>query len=115
MATHPEVQDQARREIDAVIGTNRLPEFEDRPSLPYLEAVYREVMRWKPVLPLGVPHATTDADIFEGYFIPQGESHLFLLRRNFVVTRRLGATVISNIWWGCFTSRSSPNQRYQGP
>ncbi|KAJ7134691.1 cytochrome P450 [Mycena epipterygia] len=80
MATHPEVQNKAQREIDAVIGTNRVPEFEDRPSLPYLEAIYREVMRWKPVLPLGAPHATTEEDIFEGYFIPKG------------------ASVISNIW-----------------
>ncbi|KAJ6559124.1 cytochrome P450 [Mycena vulgaris] len=80
MAVHPEVQKKAQNEIDAVIGTYRLPEFEDRPSLPYVEALYREVMRWKPVLPLGVAHATSADDIYEGYFIPKG------------------ATVFSNIW-----------------
>ncbi|KAF7346407.1 O-methylsterigmatocystin oxidoreductase [Mycena sanguinolenta] len=80
MAIHPEVQKKAQIEIDTVIGTHRLPDFEDRPSLPYIEAVYREVMRWKPVVPLGLAHANTTDDIYNGYFIPKG------------------ATVISNIW-----------------
>ncbi|KAJ6559149.1 cytochrome P450 [Mycena vulgaris] len=80
MAVHPEVQKKARNEIDAVIGTHRLPEFEDRPSLPYVEALYREVMRWRPVVPLGLAHATSADDIYEGYFIPKG------------------ATVFSSIW-----------------
>ncbi|KAJ7459915.1 cytochrome P450 [Mycena latifolia] len=80
MAVHPEIQKKAQNEIDAVIGPHRLPEFKDRPSLPYIEALYREVMRWKPVLPLGVAHATTEDDVYEGYFIPKG------------------ATVMSNIW-----------------
>ncbi|KAJ7095814.1 cytochrome P450 [Mycena belliarum] len=80
MAVHPEIQKKAQREIDDVIGPTRLPEFEDRPRLPYIEALYRELMRWKPVLPLGVAHATTTDDIYEGHFIPKG------------------ATVMSNIW-----------------
>ncbi|KAF8895094.1 cytochrome P450 [Infundibulicybe gibba] len=48
----------AQNEIDAVVGNDRLPGSEDRPSLPYVEAIYREVMRWRPVLPLGVPHTS---------------------------------------------------------
>ncbi|KAJ7761536.1 cytochrome P450 [Mycena maculata] len=80
MATHPEIQKRAQDEIDGVIGPHRLPEFEDRPSLPFVEALYREVMRWHPVLPLGVAHAAIEDDVYEGYFIPGG------------------ATVISNIW-----------------
>ena len=28
--------------------------------------------RWRPVLPLGVPHATTKADVYDGYDIPKG-------------------------------------------
>ncbi|KAJ6512881.1 cytochrome P450 [Mycena sanguinolenta] len=51
MALHPEIQKKAQAEIDTVIGITRLPEFEDRPSLPYVEALYREIMRWKPVGP----------------------------------------------------------------
>ncbi|KAJ7935552.1 cytochrome P450 [Mycena leptocephala] len=80
MALHPDIQKKAQSEIDTVIGTHRLPEFEDRPSLPFVEALYREVMRWKPVAPLGVAHAASADDIYNGYFIPKG------------------ATVISNIW-----------------
>jgi len=79
MAVHPEIQKKAQYQIDAVIGS-RLPEFEDRSSLPYVEALYREVMRWRPVLPLGVAHAASADDTYEGYFIPKG------------------ATVIGNIW-----------------
>ncbi|KAF7365160.1 O-methylsterigmatocystin oxidoreductase [Mycena venus] len=80
MAVHPDIQKKAQSEIDAIIGPHRLPQFEDRPSLPFVEALYREVMRWKPVLPLGVAHAATADDIYRGCLIPKG------------------ATVISNIW-----------------
>ncbi|KAJ7259505.1 cytochrome P450 [Mycena haematopus] len=80
MAIYPDTQKKAQIEIDTVVGTHRLPEFEDRLSLPFVEALYREVMRWKPVTPLGVAHTSTADDIYSGYFIPKG------------------ATVISNIW-----------------
>jgi cytochrome P450 len=72
MAVHTDIQKKAQSEIDTVIGTHRLPEFEDRPSLPFVEALYREVMRWKPVAPLGVAHAASTDDICNGYFIPKG-------------------------------------------
>ena len=72
MAKYPEVRKKAQAEIDAVLGTTRLPEFEDRPSLPYIEALYREVMRWSQSLPLASPHALTEDDYYKGYFIPKG-------------------------------------------
>jgi cytochrome P450 len=50
---HPDAQKRAQAEIDAVVGTERLPTFEDRSSLPYVEAVLRETLRWNPVFPLG--------------------------------------------------------------
>lgn len=80
MAQNPEVQRRAQAEIDSVVGTVRLPDFGDRSSLPYVEAVYRETLRWHPAAPLGVPHATSSADIYDNYFIPQG------------------ATIIMNVW-----------------
>ena len=43
MIRNPEVQKRAQAEIDAVVGTDRLPNFDDRKSLPYVEAVFREV------------------------------------------------------------------------
>ncbi|KIK96738.1 hypothetical protein PAXRUDRAFT_10627 [Paxillus rubicundulus Ve08.2h10] len=74
MLQHPEVQQRAQAEIDAVVGTNRLPEFDDRASLPYVEAVLRETLRMYPVAPLGLPHATTIDDVYEGLFIPKGSA-----------------------------------------
>ncbi|KAJ3505894.1 hypothetical protein NLJ89_g7173 [Agrocybe chaxingu] len=73
IATHPAVQKKAQEEIDRVIGTQfRLPTFGDRASLPYVEAIYREVMRYNPPGHLGVPHKTTEDDVYKGYFIPKG-------------------------------------------
>ena len=53
MAVYPEVQKKAQAEIDAVVGPNRLPDFHDRPSLPYINAVVKESSRWNLVLPFG--------------------------------------------------------------
>ncbi|KAG1865798.1 cytochrome P450 [Suillus subalutaceus] len=72
MVLDPEVQAKAQAEIDRVVGKDRLPNFDDRPALPYLEAVLRETLRWHPVVPFGIPHATTTSDIYNGYFIPKG-------------------------------------------
>ncbi|KIJ68098.1 hypothetical protein HYDPIDRAFT_25543 [Hydnomerulius pinastri MD-312] len=75
MVLFPEAQRKAQKEIDAVVGHNRLPNFDDRPSLPYVEAVMRESLRWHPVAPL-VPHATTAEDVYEGKYIPKGTTVL---------------------------------------
>ncbi|KAF5313818.1 hypothetical protein D9619_013039 [Psilocybe cf. subviscida] len=72
MAMHPEIQQKAHEELDAVIGSQRLSEFSDRPSLPYVNALVKETMRWQLVGPLGIPHMATDDDVYQGYFIPKG-------------------------------------------
>ena len=53
MALHPDVQQQAQEELDRVVGKGRLPEFSDQESLPYVNAVVKELLRWHPVLPTG--------------------------------------------------------------
>lgn len=53
MAHYPEIQRKAQEEIDRIVGDSRLPEFEDRPSMPYVEAVLLETIRWGVVTPLG--------------------------------------------------------------
>ena len=53
MALYPEVQKKAQAEIDSVVGQNRLPTFKDRPSLPYINAIVKESMRWHVPAPLG--------------------------------------------------------------
>jgi len=80
MLLYPNAQKRAQDEIDAVVGVDRLPDFDDKPSLPFLEAIFRETLRWYPVVPLGIPHASTNSDIYRGYDIPAG------------------ALVIANIW-----------------
>ncbi len=44
--------------------------------MPYMEAMYREVMRWMPPLHIGLPHFSTEDDVYKGYFIPKGEFSL---------------------------------------
>ena len=62
MVLHPEVQVKAQAEIDNVIGRDRLPTFEDRPNLPYVDALVKEVLRWGPVAPMGkMTHLTLPA------------------------------------------------------
>ncbi|KAG6370812.1 cytochrome P450 [Boletus reticuloceps] len=80
MLQHPEVQGRAQAEIDAVIDTDRLPNFDDRPNLPYVEAILMETLRMYTVIPLGLPHATTADDIYGDILIPKG------------------STVVANVW-----------------
>ncbi|TFK69835.1 cytochrome P450 [Pluteus cervinus] len=72
MVVHPDIQRKAQAAIEAAVGKDRLPEFEDIQSIPYLHAIVNETLRWHPVAPLAVPHAAARDDIYEGYFIPQG-------------------------------------------
>ncbi|KAL1950428.1 hypothetical protein VTO73DRAFT_5552 [Trametes versicolor] len=82
LSHHPEVQKKAQAELDTVVGPHRLPEFSDRDSLVYVNAIVKEALRWHNVLPLGVGHRTVEDDEFHGYFIPAG------------------TTVIGGVW-GC--------------
>ena len=78
--SYPAFQKKVQEELDDVVGPNTLPSFEHRPQLPYLEAVVKETLRWRPVVAGGVPHAVTQDDEYMGYHIPKG------------------ATVIGNHW-----------------
>lgn len=49
----PEIQAMAQKELDAVTRRERLPTFEDRPRLPFVDAICKEVIRWRPVVPIG--------------------------------------------------------------
>lgn len=106
MTLYPEVQRKAQEEIDIVVGNDRLPTFEDRGNLPYVEALVKEVFRFKPVAPLGerasyflrcnssssisigVPHRLMQDDEYDGYYLPKG------------------TLLIANIWFVAFSSTS---------
>lgn len=54
MTLYPNVLKRAQEEIDRVVGTDRLPSFSDRKSLPYIEALVQETLRWENVVPLSM-------------------------------------------------------------
>ena len=62
MVHHPEVQEKAQRELDAVIGYDRLPIIEDRDSLPYIDNIVKELLRFSAVVPM-VPHSNEEDDV----------------------------------------------------
>ncbi|PCH42868.1 cytochrome P450 [Wolfiporia cocos MD-104 SS10] len=72
MVLHPEVYAKAQDEMDRVVGDQRLPDLEDRDSLPYLDCVIREILRWNCPVPLGLPHKVAVDDGYRGYDIPGG-------------------------------------------
>ncbi|KAL0954893.1 hypothetical protein HGRIS_003826 [Hohenbuehelia grisea] len=74
MAMHPEVQKRAQAELDTFLGVDpdRLPDFSDRGTLPYIEALVSELLRWNLVVPASIPHASVEDDLYEEYFIPKG-------------------------------------------
>ena len=43
---HPEAQSKAQEEIDRVIGVERLPDFNDRDALPFVECAIKETQRY---------------------------------------------------------------------
>jgi cytochrome P450 len=59
MALYPDVMRKAQAELDSVVGRGRLPEFSDRPVLPYVSAIVKETLRWFPVVPTGMALNTT--------------------------------------------------------
>jgi len=96
LVLYPDAQKKAQEEIDKVIGSHRLPNFEDRHSLPFVEALCREVLRWHPLIPLGMSsrvlpstvvstayfvaggiHATSAEDVYEGMYIPKSKHLLW--------------------------------------
>ncbi|KAJ7138219.1 cytochrome P450 [Mycena epipterygia] len=72
MLANPEAQRKAQMEIDMVIGEEQLPDFNDAQSLAYVSALVKEVLRWKPVTPMGIPHFLSVEDEYSGYRIPAG-------------------------------------------
>lgn len=72
MALFPDIQRKAQAEIEQVLGSCQLPKMSDRSRLPYVDAVVKEVLRWHPVAPMGIPHMSTEDDIWNEYLIPKG-------------------------------------------
>ncbi|ORY59181.1 cytochrome P450 [Pseudomassariella vexata] len=71
MLHYPQWQMKLQEEIDAVCQ-GKCPEWSNREQLPMLRAVVKEVIRWRPPVPTGIPHASEKDDVYNGYFIPAG-------------------------------------------
>ncbi|EXJ69172.1 uncharacterized protein A1O5_08107 [Cladophialophora psammophila CBS 110553] len=93
MVLFPKVQEEAQREIDEVVGSERMPTWSDREKLPYVRGVVEESLRWFPTTLLGaVPHGVAQDDFYMGYKIPAGSG------------------IINNVW----TMNNDPT-RYENP
>ncbi|KAL8604729.1 hypothetical protein ACOMHN_017688 [Nucella lapillus] len=68
---HPHVQENCYKEVCDVIGTNRLPNIQDRGRMVYLEATINEVLRFADIAPFAVQHTTLYDVELQGYVIPK--------------------------------------------
>ncbi|EIM79553.1 cytochrome P450 [Stereum hirsutum FP-91666 SS1] len=72
MVLNPSAMRKAQDELDRVVGNDRLPCFEDRPNLPYVTGMMKEVLRFHPPGVVGVPRQLKQDDEYKGYHIPAG-------------------------------------------
>ncbi|KAL1672541.1 cytochrome P450 [Schizophyllum commune] len=101
MLDNPSMQRRAQRDLDAVLGPlrgadgelGRLPAFDDEERIPYITGLARESSRYRPVLPMSIPHAYNGEapDIYKGYTIP------------------CGSIVIPNVWSMAHDEKAYPD------
>ncbi|XP_042557826.1 cytochrome P450 2U1 [Dipodomys spectabilis] len=72
MSLNPDVQEKVHEEIERVIGSDRAPSLTDKTHMPYTEATIMEVQRLTVVVPLAIPHMTSEKTVLQGYTIPKG-------------------------------------------
>ena len=76
MISYPSIQARARADIDAVCAPPgsalRLPGLDDMLKLPLISALVKEVIRWRPTVPLVPPHQLTEDLEYNGYTFPKG-------------------------------------------
>ncbi|KAI1734986.1 cytochrome P450 [Xylaria scruposa] len=71
LATHPNLQAQLQEEVDHVFGPKVMPNASASSNdLPLVRACFYELLRWRPSLPMALPHCTTRDDVYEGMLIP---------------------------------------------
>ncbi|XP_049620735.1 steroid 21-hydroxylase [Suncus etruscus] len=89
---HPEIQKRLQEELDVQLGprtSDSRIQYKDRWRLPLLNATISEVMRLRPVVPLGLPHRAMQPSSIMGYDIPKGMV---------IITNLQGALLDSTVW-----------------
>ncbi|OAX37016.1 cytochrome P450 [Rhizopogon vinicolor AM-OR11-026] len=71
-ACFPQPQARVHEELEAVVGRETPPTFEDWSRLVQLQAFILEALRWRPVNPIGLPHRASKDIIWNGMCIPAG-------------------------------------------
>jgi cytochrome P450 len=71
---NPHVVKKAQEEVDRVVGSDRYPTWEDEENLPYIRAIIKELLRMRPPNKVGIHHASTEDDWYEGHFIQKGST-----------------------------------------
>ena len=61
--SNPEIVPRAHEELDRVVGPDRPPTFLDEPNLPYVRAIVKEVLRWRPINKFGQNHFATEVPL----------------------------------------------------
>ncbi|CAG5116847.1 unnamed protein product [Candidula unifasciata] len=72
MLHYPEVQEKVYREIEANVGTERIPNMSDKPKLVYLNAVIMETQRFASLVPIGILREVSDTFKVGGFTFPKG-------------------------------------------
>lgn len=82
MTLKPEIQDKAYKELTSVLGNARYPSWEDKPNLPYCDAIVHEGLRFFMGHTFGVPHRALKDTRLCGYNIPEVSfSYSYILLR----------------------------------
>lgn len=79
MINRPELIQKATKELDEIVGKNRLVQEYDIPKLNFVKACARESLRLHPTMAFNVPHVSMNDTVVGGYFIPKG-SHVIIGR-----------------------------------
>ncbi|XP_070704957.1 cytochrome P450 2K1-like isoform X2 [Pempheris klunzingeri] len=71
MAKYPKIQERVREEVGRVVGSRQV-QLEDRRNLPFTDAVIHETQRLANIVPMALPHKTSQDVTFQGHFIKKG-------------------------------------------
>ncbi|WOG81803.1 hypothetical protein DCAR_0100954 [Daucus carota subsp. sativus] len=68
---HPRAMKKVQKELEQVVGMDKMVEESDLESLEYLNMVIKEAMRLHPVAPLLLPHHSLEDCTVDGFLIPK--------------------------------------------